>query len=104
MYPSPASLYHPQASQQPSQLISQTTTQNIHSSPPPSSAATSSTYPYSQYNHTSNAVTSGLPGQPPFPSPTMPSTTAGNIAGATNHQNNNLHGPPSVSIMKRMPL
>jgi hypothetical protein len=54
--------------QQPSQLIPQTTNQNTHSSSPPPLAATpSSTYPYPQYNHNSNAAMSGHPGQPPFP-------------------------------------
>jgi hypothetical protein len=96
MYPSPATAYRPQP-----QLIPQMTNQNLHPSsppppPPPPTSTSSSNYPY--YSHNSNAPTSGHPGQPPFiPQPT-PYAMGGSTTGATNQQNNNLNGPPSVSI------
>ena len=100
MYPSPSTVYRPQVLQQPSQLIPQTTNQNIHPSPPPPPTSSSS-YPYTQYNHNSNAVTSGHPGQQPFSPPTVPFGTATNVTGPTNQQNNNnLNNALSVSIMK----
>jgi hypothetical protein len=104
MYPSPSTVYRPQVLQQPSQLIPQTTNQNIHpSSPPlpPPPTSSSSAYPYTQYNQNSNAVASGHSGQQPFSPHAVPFGMATNVTGPTNHQNNNnLNNPQSVSIMK----
>ena len=89
MYPSPTSLYQPQVPQQPSQLIPQTSNQNIHPSPPPPSIPTSSsTYPYPQNNYNSNSTLPGHPVQQAMPYLT---------ASATNQQN----VPLSVSIIRK---
>lgn len=98
MYPSPASAYQPQMSQQPPpQFIPQPPNPNFPASSPLLSPSTTSTsnYPQPQYNYNSNPTSSAYPGQPPL-MPYGMSTNAAAVAGVTNQQNNNPNGSLSV--------
>lgn len=95
MYPSPPpSIYQPQVSQQPSQLMPQIGNPNIHPPLPPTNSTPTQSYP--QYNYNSNAASSGHPGQPSFVPQSMPYTMGGNAPTISNQQNNNLINPLSV--------